>query len=138
VTEFIKMYYEEWVATYKPIDNKFNPGVAGGQLFQMPCSDEERAFLQTVERSKIWSYGAGDYGGTYVWSGEFGQGSENYGAYVTEIGYEGDAIIEVEFFEPEFECPRCQEFWSGEDVITQRRKYEDSCEKCATEDDLIG
>ena len=74
MSELNKISYGEWVATYKPIDNTINPSDAGDQLFQMPCSDEERAFLQTVEPSKIWTYGAGEYGGTYIWSGEFGQG----------------------------------------------------------------
>ncbi len=130
MSELNKISYEEWVATYKPIDNKFNPGVAGGQLFQMPSSDEERAFLQTVDRSRIWSYGAGEYGGTYIWSGESGQGIENLGAYVTEIAYQGDAIIEVEFFEPEYTCPQCEMGYVGELAIKQRKNFEDACEDC--------
>ena len=137
MTEYVKLNYGDWVETYKPIDNHFSPNVPGGQLFQIPCSDDERGFLQDVDVSRIWSYGPGEYGGMYIWSGEIARGFENYGAYVTEIGYTGETVIEVEFFEPEFDCPRCNEFWTSEDAITQQKKYEDACENCGTEEDLI-
>jgi len=130
MTEFNKISYEEWVATYKPIDNEFNPDVSGGKLFEMPCSADERAFLQGVEASRIWSYGSGEYGGTYIWSGESGQGLENLGAYVTEIAYKGDAIIEVELTEPEYTCPQCEMGYVGELAIKQRKNFEDACEDC--------
>jgi hypothetical protein len=132
MTEFLKLSYEEWVATYLPIDNEFNPNVAGGQLFEIPCSEEERKFLQSVETSKLWSYGSGEFGGTYIWSGESAQGLENFGAYVTEIGYEGNAIIEVEVSEPEYTCPNCEMDYVGELAIEQRKKFEDECEDCGT------
>jgi hypothetical protein len=133
MSEFMRMDYGDWVKTYKPIDNQFNPGVAGGQLFQIPCSDDEREFLGTIDVTRIWSYGAGDYGGTYIWSGEFAQGIENYGAYVTEIGYEGDTIIEIEFFEPEYTCPNCDMDYSGDSAVEQRKKFEDACQDCVSD-----
>lgn len=49
----------------------------------------------------------------------------------------GETVIEIEFFEPEFECPRCNAFWTSEDAISQQKKYEDACEDCGTEEDLI-
>jgi len=130
MTEFNKISYEEWQATYKPLDNKFNPDVPGGQLFLIPCSSDEMAFLQSVDVSKIWSYGAGEYGGTYIWSGESGQGIENLGAYVTENAYQGDAIIEVELSEPEYTCPQCEMGYVGDLAIEQRKNFEDACEDC--------
>lgn len=130
MTELKKISYEEWCATYKPLDNKFNPDVPGGHLFLIPCSGEEMAYLQSVEVSRIWSYGAGEYGGTYIWSGESGQGIENLGAYVTEIAYQGDSIIEVELSEPEYTCPQCEMGYVGELAIKQRKNFEDACEDC--------
>ena len=97
MSAFVKLSYEAWKETYKPIDNPFAPG---SQLFQIPCSDAEREFLRTIDASRIWSYGSGDFGGTFVWSGEVAQGLENFGAYVTEVGYEGDSIVEIEVLEP--------------------------------------
>jgi hypothetical protein len=132
MTDYAKMEYGTWVKTYKPIENQFNPGVPGGQLFEIPCSDDERSFLQSVEVTKIWSYGPGRYGGTYIWSGEYSHGIENYGAYVTEIAYEGEQVIEIEFFEPEYTCPNCETDYVGELAIEQRKKFEDACEDCGT------
>ena len=130
MTELKKISFEEWRATYRPLDNEFNPDVPGGQLFLIPCSSEEMAYLQAVDVSRIWSYGAGEYGGTYIWSGESGQGIENLGAYVTEIAYQGDAIIEVELSEPEYTCPQCEMGYVGELAIQQRKNFEDACEDC--------
>jgi hypothetical protein len=132
MTELNKISYEEWRTTYKPLDNEFNPDVPGGQLFLIPCSVEEMAYLQNVEASRIWTYGCGEYGGTYIWSGESGQGTENLGAYVTEISYQGVAIIEVELSEPEYTCPQCEMGYTGELAIKQRQDFEDACEDCGT------
>ena len=131
-----RLIYETWVSEYKPIDNEFNPDVPGGQLFLAPYSVEEQEFLKGIESSRIWSYGSGEYGGTYIWSSLDSLGSDLIGCYVTEVGYTNTDITEIEFFEPEYTCPRCEEFWSGDDVALQRQKYEDSCEKCGTDEDL--
>jgi hypothetical protein len=99
-------------------------------LFQIPSSEAEVAFLENVDGVKIWTYGSGEYGGTYIWSGENSQGLENFGAYVTQVGYVGESIIEVEFFEPEYDCPNCETSFIGDEAIEQRKNYEDSCENC--------
>ncbi len=70
------MSYEAWEEIYKPIENPFAPG---SQLFEIPCSDEEREFLKTINVSSIGSYGSGEYGGTYIWLGEVAQVLENFG-----------------------------------------------------------
>ena len=127
MSNFVKMSYEAWEETYNPIENPFVPG---SQLFQIPCTDEEREFLRTINVSRIWSYGSGDYGGTYVWSGEVAQGLENFGAYVTEVGYEGDAIVEIEVLEPEYTCPNCDMGYVGDLAVDQRKRFEDACEDC--------
>jgi hypothetical protein len=49
---------------------------------------------------------------------------------VTEIGYEGDSIIEVEVSEPEYTCPNCEMGYVGELAIKQRKEFEDECEDC--------
>jgi hypothetical protein len=129
MSEFVKMSYGEWVEKYKPVTNHFS-SMENEQLFQIPCTEQEKAFLKTIELPKIWSYGVGNYGGTYIWSGELAQGMENYGAYVTEVGYEGGPIIEIEVFEPEYTCPQCEITYVGEIAIEQRKRFEDSCEEC--------
>ena len=40
------MSYEAWEETYNPIENPFAPG---SQLFQIPCTDEERELLMFQE-----------------------------------------------------------------------------------------
>lgn len=129
MSEFMKMSYGTWEEKYRPIENPFSPDE---QLFQIPCTPEEKAFLKTIDLSRIWSYGAGNYGGTYIWSGEFAQGIENYGAYVTEVGYVGDSIIEIEVFAPEYTCPNCEMSYVGDLAVEQRKKFEDACEDCGT------
>ena len=129
MSEYIKISYEDWEATYKPIDNPF---ASDEQLFQIPCSDEETTFLKNAEKGKIWSYGSGEYGGTYIWSGETAQGLESLGAYVTEVAYEGDSIAEIEVFKPEYTCPQCEVTYVGELAVEQRKNFEDSCEECET------
>jgi hypothetical protein len=127
MSELIKISYEAWEEIYKPIENPFAPG---SQMFPIPCSDEEREFLQSIDVSRIWSYGSGEYGGTYIWSGEVAQGLENFGAYVTEIGYQDESILEIEIFEPEYTCPKCEINYVGDLAVEQRKRFEDACEDC--------
>ena len=127
-----KISYEDWTNDFKPI-------YADGedQLLQTPLDEKNRAFIQSVEPNKIWTYGSGEYGGTYIWSGPSSYGSDTIGLYVTEVGHDGADVLEIEVFEPEFTCPGCEKEWTGDEAVAQQMKYEEACEDCGTEDDLL-
>ena len=99
---FIELTFDEWCEQYKPIKNHIDTNASfDGEMFE--TYGDEVAFVKEQDPAYIWMYGDGDDGGMYIWSGEIACGGENYGAYVTEIGYTGKTVIEIEFFETLFE-----------------------------------
>lgn len=92
---FIEMDFDEWVKVYKPIYNhldsnaSFQDETDQGMMFE--TYGDEVEFVKSQSPDKIWMYGDGDDGGSYIWSGW---------GFVNRIGY----------FITEVPCPPIQLF----------------------------
>jgi hypothetical protein len=77
----IEMDYDEWFDTYKPIPNHIdeNASFSDGEYgYMFETYGDELTFIQRANDNVIWTYGDGDDGGTYIWSGY---------SFVNRIGY---------------------------------------------------
>jgi hypothetical protein len=106
---FIELTFEEWEATYKPIPNyldenaSFQNEEGFGIMFE--TYGEEVAFVKAQDPNRIWMYGSGDDGGTYIWSG---WGFVNrLGYFVTEVPFPDNTIIQIQVGEPDLTCDFC-------------------------------
>ena len=70
---FIEMTFEDWEKTYKPIPNHIDENASFqddnnvGIMFE--TYGDEVAFVKKADPAHIWTYGDGDDGGGYIWSG---------------------------------------------------------------------
>jgi len=108
---FIELTMEEWEATYKPIYNhidinaSFQDESGNGIMFE--TYGEEVAFVKEQDPNKIWMYGSGDDGGTYIWNG---WGFVNrLGYFVTEVPCPPNTDIQVQVGDPDLTCDLCDE-----------------------------
>ena len=75
--KFVELDYDEWESIYKPIKNHLDPNASfNGYMFE--TYGDELTFIQGANDNVIWTYGDGDDGGTYIWSGY---------SFVNRIGY---------------------------------------------------
>ena len=108
---FIELTMEEWEATYKPIYNHIDTNASfqdeSGNGIMFETYGEEVAFVKEQDPNKIWMYGSGDDGGTYIWSG---WGFVNrLGYFITEVPFPENTTIQVQVDEPDLTCDDCDE-----------------------------
>jgi hypothetical protein len=102
--KFIELTFEDWCETYRPIPNYLDDNASfNGAMFE--TYGEEVAFVKSQDTNRIWMYGDGDDGGTYIWSG---WGFVNrIGYFVTEVPCPDDVIIQIQVGEPDLTCDFC-------------------------------
>jgi hypothetical protein len=106
-TNFIEMTLDEWVETYKPINNHIdNNSSFGGIMFE--TYGDEVEFVKFQHPANIWTYGDGDGGGGYIWSGWMFVNRIGY--FVTEVPCPDDTTIQILIDEPPIECEKCEVF----------------------------
>jgi hypothetical protein len=70
---FIELSFDEWVKQYKPIYNHIDKNASfqdesdNGLMFE--TYGDEVEFVKSQSPDKIWTYGDGDDGGSYIWNG---------------------------------------------------------------------
>jgi hypothetical protein len=112
---FIELTEDEWFATYKPIKNNIDTDSSfDGHMFE--TYGEEVEFVKAQDQNRIWMYGDGDDGGTYIWSG---WGFVNrIGYFVTEVPCPDDVTIQIQVGEPDLTCDFCG------DIIEEDQAHE--------------
>jgi len=102
--KFIELTEDEWFDTYKPIKNNIDMDSSfDGHMFE--TYGEEVEFVKAQDQNRIWMYGDGDDGGTYIWSG---WGFVNrIGYFVTEVPCPDDVTIQIQVGEPDLTCDFC-------------------------------
>lgn len=103
---FIEMDFDEWFDTYKPIPNYLDDNASfDGHMFE--TYGEEVALVKAQDENRIWMYGSGDNGGTFVWNG---WGFVNrLGYFVTEVPCPPNTDIQVRVSEDDLTCESCDE-----------------------------
>ena len=123
MNNLIELTMEEWEATYKPIYNHIDTNASfqdeSGNGIMFETYGDEVAFVKEQDHNKIWMYGSGDDGGTYIWSG---WGFVNrLGYFITEVPFPDNTIIQVQVAEPDLTCETCN------DIIEEDEEHQ--CEE---------
>jgi hypothetical protein len=106
---FIEMSFEDWVKEYKPIYNHIDPNASfqdesdNGLMFE--TYGDEVEFVKSQDPAKIWMYGDGDDGGSYIWNGW--HIVNRIGYFVTEVPCPPDTTIQIQIGESPEECEKC-------------------------------
>ena len=140
MNNFIEMTEEEWFETYKPIPNhldenaSFNDGEHG---YMFETYGDEVEFVKAQDENRIWMYGDGDDGGSYIWSG---WGFVNrLGYFITEVPCPADTTIQIQVSVPWFYCENCDaEFEDPDNTIRDAFDEHDleKCPNCATLEEM--
>jgi len=137
---FIEMDFDEWCDTYKPIVNHIDEHASfdngdGGIMFE--TYGDEVEFVKSQSPDKIWMYGDGDDGGSYVWSG---WGFVNrLGYFITEVPCPPNTTIQIRVSYNWFYCENCNaEFEDPDNLIRDKFDEQDlqKCPNCATLEEL--
>lgn len=132
---FIEMTEEEWFETYKPIKNHIDTYASfDGHMFE--TYGDEVEFVKAQDENRIWMYGDGDDGGSYVWSG---WGFVNrIGYFITEIPFPANTTIQVKISSYWYCCEGCgSEIEDDGQLIVDRYGEFDKCPNCVTLDELL-
>jgi hypothetical protein len=110
-TKLIELTFDEWLDTYKPITNHIDTNASfqdeSGNGIMFETYGEEVDFVKQQDPNKIWMYGSGDDGGTYIWSG---WGFVNrLGYFITEVPFSDSEIVQVLVADPDLTCDLCDE-----------------------------
>jgi len=110
-TKLIELTFDEWLDTYKPITNHIDTNASfqneEGEGIMFETYGEEVDFVKQQDPNRIWMYGSGDDGGTYIWSG---WGFVNrLGYFITEVPFSDSEIVQVLVAEPDLTCDLCDE-----------------------------
>jgi hypothetical protein len=137
---FIEMDFDEWCETYKPIINHIDTNASfdngeGGIMFE--TYGDEVEFVKQQEPNKIWMYGDGDDGGSYIWSG---WGFVNrIGYFITDKPCPDNVTIQVRVSHNWFYCENCgAEFEDPDNIIRDKFQEADleKCPNCATLEEM--
>jgi hypothetical protein len=133
---FIEMEFEEFVETYKPITNHIDEHASfDGLMFETYGAEVE--FVKAQDENRIWMYGDGDDGGSYVWSG---WGFVNrLGYFITEVPFPANTTIQVRVSYNWFFCENCHaEFEDPDNLIRDAFDEQDlyKCPQCATIEEM--
>ena len=140
MNNFIEMDFDEWCDTYKPIVNHIDNNASfdngyGGIMFE--TYGDEVEFVKSQSPDKIWMYGDGDDGGSYVWSG---WGFVNrLGYFITEVPCPPDTTIQIRVSYNWFYCENCStEFEDPDNIIRDAFDEADllKCPHCATLEEM--
>jgi hypothetical protein len=133
---FIEMDYDDFIDTYKPITNHIDTNASfDGMMFE--TYGDEVEFVKAQDENRIWMYGDGDDGGSYLWSG---WGFVNrIGYFITEVPFPDNTTIQVRVSFNWFYCENCQaEFEDPNNTIRDAFDEADlqKCPQCATIEEL--
>ncbi len=107
---FIEMSFEDWVKEYKPIYNHIDKNASfqddsdNGLMFE--TYGDEVEFVKSQSPDKIWMYGDGDDGGSYIWNGW--HIVNRIGYFVTEVPCPPDTTIQIQIGDSPEECEKCE------------------------------
>ena len=134
--KFIEMDFDDLCDTYKPITNHIDNNASfDGAMFE--TYGDEVAFVKEQPEDRIWMYGDGDDGGSYIWSG---WGFVNrLGYFITEVPCPPDTTIQIRVSFNWFYCENCgAEFEDPDNTV--RDAFDEAelqkCPDCATLEEM--
>ena len=133
---FIEMDFDDWCDAYKPIKNHIDTNASfNGEMFE--TYGDEVAFVKEQPEDRIWMYGDGDDGGSYIWSG---WGFVNrLGYFITEVPCPPNTTIQIRVSYNWFYCENCgAEFEDPDNTVRDAFDEADlpKCPQCATLEEM--
>jgi hypothetical protein len=131
---FIEMDFDEWCDKYKPIQNHIDPTASfDGAMFE--TYGDEVAFVKEQPEDRIWMYGDGDDGGSYLWNGwHF---VNRIGYFITEVPCPADTTIQVKVSSYWYYCEGCGAEIEDDGQLINDKFYDfECCPQCATVEQL--
>ena len=102
MNDLIELTEEEWFNTFKPLPNLIDPDASfsdGEVGYMFETYGKELEFVKAASDRHIWTYGDGDDGGTYIWSGwSF---VNRIGYFITEVPFSDGVDVQVLVSEPD-------------------------------------
>ena len=131
---FIEMTFEEADEQFKFIPNQYDEFASFDGLMYETYGDEVEA-VKAFDPAKIWMYGEGDDGGSYIWSG---WGFVNrLGYFLSENPCPPDTKIQIKISSYWFYCEGCKAEIEDEDQLINEKFYEfECCPQCVTVEQL--
>ena len=110
MSTLLELDFDVWSTIYKPIPNHIDKGASfndGEHGYMFETYGAEYEFVKKADPSYIWTYGDGDDGGTYIWSGwSF---VNRIGYFITEVPFSEGVDVQVLVSEPDLTCEACDE-----------------------------
>jgi hypothetical protein len=131
---FIEIDYDVWLETYKPILNHIDTNASfDGMMFE--TYGDEVEFVKSQSPDKIWMYGDGDSGNSYIWSG---WGFVNrIGYFITEVPCPPNTDIQIKVGINWYYCETCDIEMEDEDSLINDKFYDlGKCPNCVTTEEL--
>jgi len=131
---FIEMTFEEADEQFKFIPNQYDEFASFDGLMYETYGDEVEA-VKAFDPAKIWMYGDGDDGGSYIWSG---WGFVNrIGYFLSENPVPPDTTIQIKMSSYWYYCEGCKEEMEddGQEINDKFSEFE-CCPLCATVEEL--
>jgi hypothetical protein len=127
---FIEMTEDEWFDTYKPIKNHIDVTSSfDGHMFE--TYGDELEFVKAQDENRIWMYGDGDDGGSYIWNGW--HIVNRIGYFITEVPCPADTTIQVKISSYWFYCEGCGAEIEDDGQVINEKYYDlGFCPECAT------
>ena len=110
MSTLLELDFDVWSTIYKPIPNHIDKGASfndGEHGYMFETYGKEYEFVKAAADQHIWTYGDGDDGGTYIWSGwSF---VNRIGYFITEVPFSEGVDVQVLVSEPDLTCETCDE-----------------------------
>jgi len=131
---FIEMTFEEADEQFKFIPNQYDEFASFDGLMYETYGDEVEA-VKAFDPAKIWMYGDGDDGGSYIWSG---WGFVNrIGYFLSENPVPPDTTIQIKMSSYWYYCEGCGEEMEDDGQEINDKFYDfQCCPLCATVEQL--
>ena len=127
---FIEMTEDEWFDTYKPIKNHIDVTSSfDGHMFE--TYGDEVEFVKAQDENRIWMYGDGDDGGSYIWNGW--HIVNRIGYFITDVPCPENTSIKVKISSYWFYCEGCGAEIEDDGQVINEKYYDlGFCPECAT------
>jgi len=103
---FIELTFEEADEQFKFMVNNYDENASFDGLMFETYGDEVE-YVKSKPHNRIWMYGDGDDGGTYIWSG---WGFVNrIGYFISEKPVPDNTVIQIMVGEPDLTCDDCDD-----------------------------
>jgi hypothetical protein len=135
VNNFIEMTFEEADDKFKFMVNPYDEYSSFDGLMFETYGDEVE-YVKSMSPDRIWMYGDGDDGGTYIWSG---WGFVNrIGYFISEKPVPENTTIQIKVGVYWYYCEGCgSEMEDDGQLISERYSEFEKCPNCCTLEELI-